>query len=193
MSGVVARVAGPVVFAVDLPGTHLYDVVHVGRLGLAAEVIGLRGATTVLQVYEDTTGVAVGDPVVATGAPLQVELGPGLLGAVFDGVQRPLAKLAAVGDDPFGQPYLLRGVSPPALDRDRTWVFEPRVHAGDEVAAGDLLGCVAEGALEHRIRVPPGWAGVVSDVAAGVCRADTVVARVGGKPDGPLVRRVPTV
>ena len=117
--GEIWRVAGPVVVARGLPGVRLYNVVRVGDAALPGEVIRLDGERATIQVYEDTAGLRVGEPVRDTGRPLEVELGPGLLGRIFDGTQRPLDVLARDGDDPFGQPLIPRGVDVPALDRDR--------------------------------------------------------------------------
>jgi len=181
--GTVARVAGPVIVAHGLERASLYDVVHVGDLRLPGEVIRLQGSQAVVQVYEDTSGLRVGEPVVGTGAPLQVELGPGLLGRVFDGMQRPLELLARAGDDPFALPMIERGAAPPALDRRRAWTFEPAVEPGDDVEAGDLLGTVQETpALLHRILVPPGPAGVVTDVRGGPARIEEPVVSIDGAP-----------
>ena len=157
--GEIWRVAGPVVVARGLDGVRLYNVVRVGEAALPGEVIRLEGERVTIQVYEDTAGLRVGEPVLDTGRPLEVELGPGLLGRIFDGTQRPLDVLAQAGDDPFGQPLLSSGSEMPALDREQAWAFEPRVLKGDSVVAGDVLGVVAEGALEHRIPcplIPPG-------------------------------------
>jgi V/A-type H+-transporting ATPase subunit A len=143
-TGEIRRIAGPVVVAAGLDRVRLYNMVRVGRAALPGEVIRLSGALATIQVYENTSGLRVGEPVLDTGRPLEVELGPGLLGRIFDGTQRPLEVLARAGDDPFGRPLLPRGASLPSLDRERTWTFEPRVAVGDRVAAGDVLGVVAE-------------------------------------------------
>jgi V/A-type H+/Na+-transporting ATPase subunit A len=181
--GEIHGVAGPVVTAKGLPATRLYNVVQVGHARLAGEVIRLDGATAVIQVYEDTSGLTAGEPVLDTGEPLQVELGPGLLGSIFDGTQRPLTVLARAGDDPWGTPMIPRGVAPPALDRERSWEFEPAVGAGDEVDAGDLLGSVQEtAALAHRILVPPGRAGTVTEVRGGETRVHDSVVWIDDEP-----------
>jgi V/A-type H+-transporting ATPase subunit A len=161
--GVIRRVAGPVVVAQGLVGTRLYDVVHVGHERLVGEVIRLSGACATIQVYEDTSGLRAGDPVWGTGAPLQVELGPGLLGGIFDGIQRPLSLLwQRVGD------WVSRGVEAPPLDRERRWLFLPQVRVGERVSSGDILGVVPETPrLAHRVLVPPGVSGVVEEIADG--------------------------
>jgi V/A-type H+-transporting ATPase subunit A len=181
--GEIYGVAGPVVVAKGLPATRLYNVAQVGHARLPGEVIRLDGADAVIQVYEDTSGLASGEPVVDTGDPLQVELGPGLLGSIFDGTQRPLTVLARTGDNPWGTPMIPRGVAPPALDRERPWVFQPAVAAGERVEPGDVLGTVQETvALEHRMLVPPGVAGAVTDVRDGEVGIDDPVVWVDGSP-----------
>jgi V/A-type H+-transporting ATPase subunit A len=166
-TGEIWRIAGPVVVARGLDGVRLYNVVRVGRAALPGEVIRLDGELATIQVYENTSGLRVGEPVLDTGRPLEVELGPGLLGHIFDGTQRPLETLARADDDPFGRPLLLRGASLPALDRERAWTFQARVAPGDRVIAGDVLGVVAETqALQHRILVPPHIGGLVTKVSS---------------------------
>ncbi|MHC4959259.1 MAG: V-type ATP synthase subunit A [Planctomycetota bacterium] len=171
--GTVVRVAGPVAVATGLDDVHLHDVVRVGEQRLLGEVIRLEDAEAVIQVFEETVGLAVGAPVQSTGEPRLVELGPGLLGSVFDGVQRPLSALAA-----GGSPFLARGLDAPALDRVRTWDFEPAIAVDDAVREGDLLGTVREGAFLHRILVPPGLNGRVTGLEAGARRVDETVATI---------------
>jgi V/A-type H+-transporting ATPase subunit A len=167
-TGEIWRIAGPVVVARGLDRVRLYNVVRVGQAALPGEVIRLDADLATIQVYETTSGLRVGEPVLDTGRPLEVELGPGLLGRIFDGTQRPLEVLARVGDDPFGRPLLPRGASLPALDRERLWTFEARVAPADRVVAGDVLGVVEETtALQHRILVPPHLHGTVTHVDAG--------------------------
>lgn len=188
--GTVERVAGPVVVATGLDRARLYNVVEVGRRHLIGEVIRLSGDTAVIQVYESTGGLQVGSEVIDTGAPLAVELGPGLLGGVFDGVQRPLRTLAADDSGPYGRPFLRRGIDLPALGT-RSWDVTVTVAVGDEVGVGDVVARVQETpAIEHRILVPPDLAGTVTRIADGpVTAADTVVW-VDGRPL-PLVTRWP--
>jgi V/A-type H+-transporting ATPase subunit A len=181
--GEIWRVAGPVVVARGLDGARLYNVVRVGEAALPGEVIRLDGEQATIQVYEDTAGLRVGEPVRDTGRPLEVELGPGLLGRIFDGTQRPLEVLARAGDDPLGRPLLPRGIDVPALDRERGWTFEPRVAEGDSVAAGDVLGVVAEtAALEHRLLVPLHLAGVVTAIRSGPARLEEPVVWIDDQP-----------
>jgi V/A-type H+-transporting ATPase subunit A len=182
-AGKIHGVAGPVVVARGLPGTRLYNVVEVGHTGLAGEVIRLDGRDVVIQVYEDTSGLTAGEPVTDTREPLRAELGPGLLGSIFDGTQRPLTVLARTGENPWGRPMIPRGLSAPALDRERAWGFEPAVAAGDPVGAGDTLGTVQETAqFIHRILVPPGTAGTVTDICSGSALVDDPVAWIDGRP-----------
>jgi V/A-type H+/Na+-transporting ATPase subunit A len=181
--GAIHGVAGPVVVAKGLTATRLYNVVEVGHAGLAGEVIRLDGPDAVIQVYEDTSGLAAGEPVVDTREPLRAELGPGLLGSIFDGTQRPLTVLAREGENPWGRPMIPRGLSAPALDRERRWDFEPAVGPGATVGAGDMLGTVQETAqFTHRILVPPGVAGTVTDVASGAARSEDPVVWIDGSP-----------
>jgi V/A-type H+/Na+-transporting ATPase subunit A len=182
--GEIHGVSGPVVVAKGLPATRLYDVVEVGHARLTGEVIRLDGPNVVIQVYEDTSGLTAGEPVTDTREPLRVELGPGLLGSIFDGTQRPLTVLARMDENPWGRPMIPRGLSAPALDRERRWEFEPAVGAGDQVGVGDVLGTVQETAdFAHRILVPPGIAGMVTDVYRGGARIDDPVVWVD---EGPL-------
>jgi V/A-type H+-transporting ATPase subunit A len=181
--GEIFGVAGPVVVARGLAGVRLYNVVHVGEAALPGEVIRLDGERATIQVYEDTAGLRIGEPVLDTGRPLEVELGPGLLGHIFDGTQRPLDALARAGDDPFGRPRIPRGVAVPALDRERSWTFVPRVSEGVAVGPGDLLGVVAEtDALEHQVLVPPHLGGIVTAVRSDPARIDEPVAWIDGRP-----------
>jgi V/A-type H+-transporting ATPase subunit A len=171
-TGTVVRVAGPVVVVEGLTGVHMYDMVHVGHLQLVGEVIRLSGGQATVQVYEDTGGLRVGEPAVPSGGPFMVELGPGMLGAIFDGVQRPLVTLRELQGD-----FIARGGTAPALDRQKAWDFQPRVQVGDRLAGGDVLGVVQETEhLEHRVLVPPGLSGVVEEIRAGRFTVEEVVA-----------------
>jgi V/A-type H+-transporting ATPase subunit A len=143
-----------------LEDVALNEVVRVGHEGLLGEVIRISGDLATLQVYEETTGLVLGEPVEATGEPLAVELGPGLLGQLFDGIERPLEALATLSGD-----FIVRGITHPALDRKKRWRFTPRVRIGDPLAEGTVVGVVQETAsLEHRILVPPGVSGRVKKV-----------------------------
>ncbi len=163
MAGIVARVSGPVVIAEGLEGARMYDVVRVGSLGLVGEIIRLVAGTATVQVYEDTTGLRPGDPVENTGAALSVELGPGLLTSIYDGVQRPLDVIQkGVGD------FITRGTVAPPLDETKKWEFTATAKAGDEVGPGTILGTVQETALIlHKILVPPGVKGTIKELSSG--------------------------
>ncbi|MDI6691811.1 MAG: V-type ATP synthase subunit A [Anaerosomatales bacterium] len=172
--GRIIKVAGPLVVAEGLVESKMYDLVRVGNEGLMGEIIEMRGDRASIQVYEETEGLGPGDPVVSTGAPLSVELGPGMLEQVYDGVQRPLDVLQAQAGA-----FIARGLSAPALDRERLWAFEPRVKPGDAVAGGDVIGVVQENVvIEHRIMVPPGLAGEIVEVREGEHTVTDVVARL---------------
>ncbi len=186
LGGRVVRVSGPVIEVTDLDDPHIYDVVRVGPHHLPGEVIRLDGDRATVQVFEDTSGLRVGDPVENTGGPLCIELGPGLLGSVFDGTQRPLAAL----QDSHGI-FIPRGAALPGLDRERSWTFEPTVRAGDNVEPGDELGAVPETeGFRHRILVPPGVHGVVEWVGEGAFTVDATVARIQGS-DVTMLQRWP--
>ncbi|MGD0587772.1 MAG: V-type ATP synthase subunit A [Thermoplasmata archaeon] len=163
MAGSVARVSGPVVIAEGLVDAKMYDVVRVGSLGLVGEIIRLVGGTATVQVYEDTTGIRPGDPVETTGQALSVELGPGLLKSIYDGVQRPLDVIQkSVGD------FITRGTLAPPLDEKVVWEFTATAKVGSEVTPGTILGTVQETQLIlHKIMVPPGLRGTLTDLKSG--------------------------
>lgn len=163
--GVVRQVAGPVVVADEMDGAAMYELVRVGPESLLGEIIRLTGSSATIQVYEETAGLKVGDPVERTAAPLSVELGPGLMGNIFDGVQRPLEKIAEYTGDMF----IPRGISVSPLDRSKKWDYTPSsdLHVGDHVTAGDVIGTVPESALVvHKIMMPPNQMGVVTFLAS---------------------------
>ncbi|WP_436928678.1 ATP synthase subunit A [Halosimplex halobium] len=150
--GVIESVSGPVVTARDLDA-KMNDVVYVGEEGLMGEVIEIEGDITTIQVYEETSAVAPGEPVEGTGAPLSVDLGPGMLDSIYDGVQRPLDVL----EEKMGSAFLDRGVDAPGIDLEKTWEFTPEVEEGDEVGRGDIVGSVPETpSIDHKVMVPPG-------------------------------------
>ncbi|MFZ0890909.1 MAG: V-type ATP synthase subunit A [Thermoplasmata archaeon] len=161
--GVVGRVSGPVVIAEGLDDAKMFDVVRVGSLGLVGEIIRLIGGTATVQVYEDTTGIRPGDPVENTGQALSVELGPGLLKSIYDGVQRPLDVIQkSLGD------FITRGFVAPPLDEKAKWEFTATTSVGTEVTPGTVLGTVQETPLIlHKIMVPPGVEGTVTKLASG--------------------------
>lgn len=171
MEGKIVRVAGPLVVAKGLPNVKMFEMVRVGKIQLFGEVIGLDNDLVYIQVYEETQGIGPGEPVYALGEPLSVELGPGLIGQIYDGIQRPLNKLAEVGGD-----FLSRGLAFPALDRGKKWDFESRVKVGEYVEGGDILGVVQEtSALEHRILVPPNLRGKILEIKSGTYTVEDVI------------------
>src|SRR3989338_1937183 len=160
--GKLYRIAGPVVVAVGLDA-RMYDVVRVGNERLMGEVIQIDKEKTVIQVYEDTTGIRPGEPVENTGEQLSVELGPGLLTSIYDGIQRPLPVLEKQMGD-----FISRGVNAPGLDRAKKWHFKAAAKKGDAVSVGSVLGEVEETkGFIHRILVPAGMSGAVRDIASG--------------------------
>ena len=170
--GTIKSVSGPVVQAVDL-GAKMNDVVYVGTEGLMGEVIEIEGNVTTIQVYEETSGVGPGEPVENTGEPLSVDLGPGMLDSIYDGVQRPLDVL----EERMNSAFLDRGVDAPGIDLERTWEFTPTVEEGDEVAPGDVVGTVPETvSIEHKVMVPPdSEGGEVTSAEAGEFTVDETV------------------
>jgi V/A-type H+-transporting ATPase subunit A len=161
--GRIVKVAGPLVVAEGLVESKMFDLVRVGEEGLMGEIIEMRGDRASIQVYEETEGLGPGDPVEATGAPLSVELGPGMLESVYDGVQRPLDVL----EEQAGA-FLARGITAPGLDRERQWGFVPQVKAGDRVEGGDIIGTVQENVvIEHRVLVPPDISGTIESIESG--------------------------
>ena len=159
IQGTIRKITGPAVIAKGMLGARMYDIVKVGGEGLAGEIIRLEGDTAFVQVYENTYGLVVGQPVVSTGMPLAVELGPGLLNSVYDGIQRPLEKIREKTGN-----FITRGVEAQALDRQKKWDWTPRVKPGDSVTAGMTLGTVQEFKFLHKILVPPEVTGTVKSV-----------------------------
>ena len=160
MQGIIQKISGPAVIAKGMMGARMYDIVRVGKLGLVGEIIRLDGDTAFIQVYEDTSGLFVGEKVETTGQPLMVELGPGLLEAIFDGIQRPLDQIKKMEGD-----FIARGVEVPSLDREKKWHFQPAAKKGDQVSGGDLLGRVQENEwFVHNVMVPPKITGKIKDI-----------------------------
>jgi V/A-type H+-transporting ATPase subunit A len=161
-NGVIYRISGPVVTAVGI-SPRMYEVVRVGNEGLMGEVIELHGDQSVIQVYEETSGVRPGEPVVRTGQTLSVQLGPGLLTKIYDGIQRPLPEL----EKTMGV-FIKRGVDADGLDLEKIWSFNATAKAGDSVSSGDILGTVQETkTIEHKVMVPPGVSGKIKSIASG--------------------------
>ncbi len=162
VAGRVSRVSGPLVVAQNLTNAKMNEMVRVGEERLFGEIIEIRGNDFSIQVYEETEGIGPGDPVVRTGAPLSVELGPGLVTAIYDGVQRPLDLL----EEQTGR-YITRGAEVSALDREKKWDFQPTKEEGDQVVAGDIIGTVQETAVvEHRVMIPQGVSGTLKKIDA---------------------------
>ena len=172
--GKIVKVSGPLVTASGMEDANMFDVVRVGELGLIGEIIEMRGDLASIQVYEETAGIGPGAPVVTTGAQLSVELGPGLIETMYDGIQRPLeAMRAQVGSN------ITRGINVPSLNRDKKWEFVPTCKVGDEVEAGDIIGTVQETVIvEQKIMVPYGVKGVIESIQAGSYTVDEVVGTV---------------
>lgn len=178
IKGTIEKISGPLVVAKGMYGASMYDVVRVGNIGLVGEIIELKGDLASIQAYEETSGLMPGEPVISTGAPLSVELGPGIIEQFYDGVQRPLNLIEEAAKSHF----ISRGIDVPAIDRNKKWKFEPRVKAGDAVKAGDVLGIVRETVLvEHRIMVPYGVAGTVADIKDGEFTVEETVAVIKNK------------
>ncbi len=172
--GNIIKVAGSLIVAEGMGSARMFDVVRVSELGLIGEILELRGDRASIQVYEETSGLMPGQPVETSGAPLSLELGPGLIEAIFDGIQRPLNLIREQAGD-----RITRGIRVPALDREKEWDFEPRIAAGDRVTRGDVLGVVQESpVVEHRIMAPEGCEGTVQSVKAGKARVTDVVCVV---------------
>ncbi|MDP1649716.1 MAG: V-type ATP synthase subunit A [Rubrivivax sp.] len=184
--GTLTRVVGALAEASGMRDARLNELVRVGHAGLQGEVLRVAGDSATLQVFEDTGGLALGEPVQRTGGPLVAELGPGLLATVFDGVGRPLARLAAAGGD-----FMAAGVELPTLDRSLRYEFRPAVAAGSEVGPGDLLGEVDEHGLAHRVLVPPGRGGRLRAIRAGAWRVDETFAEFDDGTPLTLLQRWP--
>lgn len=172
MSGTILKVSGPLVIAEGMRDANMFDVVRVSEKRLIGEIIEMHGDKASVQVYEETAGLGTGEPVESTGAPLSVELGPGLIGSIFDGIQRPLEKIKElIGNN------LTRGIEVPSLDREKKWHFVPSLKAGDRVVGGDVLGTVQEtDAVLHKILVPPTESGVIKSISEGDFTVEETVA-----------------
>lgn len=162
IAGVISRISGPVVLSDQMRGSKMYDVVKVGAEELNGEIIRLDGDLAVVQVYEDTSGLKVGEKVVNTETPLSVELGPGLLSSIYDGIQRPLPVLFKRSGS-----FISRGISVPGIDKEKKWDFVASAKKGDQVSGGDIVGTVKEYNIEHRIMVPPPISGTIREIRSG--------------------------
>ena len=162
--GVIKKVAGPLVIAKGMRDANMFDVVRVSDQHLIGEIIEIHGDEASVQVYEETSGLGPGEPVESTGVPMSVELGPGLISSIYDGIQRPLVKIM----EATGSNLLQRGVEVPSLDREKKWLFTPSAKAGDEVVGGDIIGTVQETDIVlHKIMVPNGVKGRIKEIKAG--------------------------
>ena len=172
--GTIQKVAGPLVIAEGMRDANMFDVCRVSSQRLIGEIIEIHGDKASVQVYEETSGLGPGEPVESTGAPLSVELGPGLIGSIFDGIQRPLEAIMKLSGN-----NLQRGVEVPALDREKTWHFVPSMTKGDSVTAGDIIGTVQETKIvSHKIMVPAGVEGVIKSIAEGDYTVKDTVATI---------------
>lgn len=175
--GTIKKVAGPLVVATGMRDANMYDVVRVSEEELIGEIIEMHGDQASIQVYEETAGLGPGKEVVSTGAPMSVELGPGLIGSIYDGIQRPLDDIMKVSGN-----LLNRGVQVPSLKRDLKWNFEPTAKVGDEVVTGDVLGTVVETeVVTQKIMVPFGFDGKVVEINSGSYTVEDVVAKIETK------------
>jgi len=172
--GKIWRVSGPLVIADEMKGSQVYEIVEIGEEGLVGEIVGLEGTKAIIQAHEDTLGLKVGEVVKGTGRVLSAELGPGLAGSIYDGLQKSLLTL---GENTG--PFMKRGSKASALPRDKKWQFTPRVKAGDAVSQGDIIGVVPEtNLIEHRIMVPVGIKGTIKEIRQGDYTVEEPVAWV---------------
>ena len=188
--GTIVKVSGPLVVAEGMDEARMYDVVRVSEKRLIGEVIELKGDRASIQVYEETGGLGPGEPVFSTGMPLSVELGPGLMESIYDGIQRPLDVIRDnVGD------YITRGIDVPGLDREKRWLFQPQTKAGDSVAPGDILGLVNETTMcVHKIMVPYGVEGRIADIREGEFKVEETVVTIEtdeGRKDVAMMQKWP--
>ncbi|MCD0175072.1 V-type ATP synthase subunit A [Deinococcus sp. 14RED07] len=173
-TGVVQSIAGPAVIADGMYGAKMYDIVRVGNERLVGEIIRLDGNTAFVQVYEDTSGLTVGEPVATTGLPLSVELGPGMLNGIYDGIQRPLDKIREASGD-----FIARGIEVSSLDRTKKWSFTPTAQVGDTIGGSAILGTVPEFSFTHKVLTPPDKSGKLAWIApAGEYTIDDTVAKL---------------
>ena len=174
-TGTIKKIAGPLVIARGMGGANMFDVVRVSEQRLIGEIIEMHGDEASIQVYEETSGLAPGAPVESTGYPMSVELGPGLIGSIYDGIQRPLDDIMKV----TGGNLLSRGVEVPALKREKVWHFVPAKKVGDKVTHGDIIGTVQETqVVSHKILVPQGVEGEITEINEGDYKITDMVAKV---------------
>ena len=161
INGILSRIAGSFVTAKGIPNAKMFELVKIGEAGIIGEIIRISGDTSIIQAYEETEGIKLGEKVIGMGEPLSVELGPGLMGQILDGIQRPLPLIAEkVGS------WIKKGIEIPAIDRNKKWLFQPKITEGSKVTSGDILGVVQETpSIENRIMVPPGISGIVDRIS----------------------------
>ncbi len=182
VEGTIVKISGPLVVASGMSNANMYDMVKIGEMGLTGEILEIHGDRASIQVYEETAGLSLGQKVVSTGIPLSVELAPGLIKSIFDGIQRPLEKMYAMQGH-----NIARGITIPAIDREAKWLFKPAVSVGDKVVPGDIIGtCDESEIVEHKIMVPKGVSGTIKEIFEGPY---TVVEKIGSvqKEDGTIV------
>ena len=168
----IVKVAGPVVIAKGLKGAKMYDVVKVSQQKLIGEIIELNKDMVTIQVYEETSGIGPGEPVFSTNMPLSVELGPGLISSIYDGIQRPLDKIMLAKGD-----FITRGAEASSIDRDKKWEFKPTIKKGDKVETGDIIGTVQESSIiEHKVMIPYGIKGEIIDISKGNFTVEETIA-----------------
>ena len=189
--GIVNRISGPVVEGIGMETARLHNMVRVGENKLVGEIIRLQQKQATIQVYEDTSGLRIGEPIEETGQPLVAELGPGLMGGIFDGLQRPLTRLAELSGG-----FLARGMIESALDHTKQWDFMPSVSEGAVLSAGDIVGTIQETkSIQHRVMVPPGMHGTVTAIRSGMIDASQPVAVLraddGQELQVPLIKQWP--
>ncbi len=172
--GTITKISGPLVVASGMKDANMFDVVRVSELKLIGEIIEMHSDRASIQVYEETSGLKTGEKVISTGEPLSVELGPGLIGNIFDGIQRPLVEIMKLCGN-----NLTRGVEVPSLNREKLWVFEPCIGEGERVSGGDIIGTIQETeVVSHKIMIPPGLSGIIKEITSGTCTVEDVVAIV---------------
>lgn len=188
--GRIVKVSGPLVVAEGLEGARMFDVVRVSEQRLIGEIIEIKGNRVSIQVYENTAGLGVGEPVESTGEPLSLELGPGLIGSIYDGIQRPLNVIQEIAGD-----VIPRGVEVPGLDRKAVWHFVPTVKTGDKVTGGDIIGTVQETTIvSHKIMVPPNIEGEIVEINEGDYTVTDTIAKIktaDGVQDIKMMQRWP--
>jgi len=189
--GQIIKIAGPLVVAQGIPRARMFDVVRVGKERLIGEILEIRGDSASIQVYEETGGLKPGEPVESTYQPLSVELAPGILGNIYDGIQRPLDLIKARKGD-----FISRGIELPAIDREKEWDFKPTVKEGEKITAGDVLGVVQETEIvEHRILVPFGIEGKIKKIREGKVKVEDTIAvirtREGKEKEISMLQRWP--